>query len=157
MNNVLIRKANKDDLVGILDLNFALFKKEFEEFDDTLNIKWAHSKAGREYFSKRISGIHSFVAVAVSNNAIVGYICGGLHDSPIRADKNAELENMMVTDRLRGQNIGSRLVKEFFKWCKSEGMANVLVTASSGNLPGIRFYKKFGFNDLEVNLRKKLK
>lgn len=157
MDNVLIRRANKDDLDGILDLNFALFKKEFEEFDDTLNISWAHSEAGKEYFEAKISGKHSFVAVAISNDAVVGYICGGLHDSPIRSGKNAELENMMVVEGLRGQDIGSRLAAEFFKWCKSEDMANVLVTASTGNQLGIRFYKKLGFDDLEVNLRKRLK
>ena len=54
MSNILIREASNKDLSGILRLNLDLFKKEFKEFDKSLNIKWTNSKEGRDYFSKKI-------------------------------------------------------------------------------------------------------
>jgi ribosomal protein S18 acetylase RimI-like enzyme len=157
MSNILIREANKKDLSDILRLNLVLFEKEFKEFDKSLNVKWTYSQKGKDYFNKRIIDKESFVAVAIDNKEVVGYICCGLHDDNTKIAKKAELENIMVTAEYRGQKIGSKLVKMFFEWCKSKKIKNILVTASGKNLSGIRFYKKFGFNDYDVTLEKKFK
>lgn len=157
MNNILIREANKKDLNGILYLNSDLFKKEFKEFDKSLNIKWTNSKEGRDYFSKRIVNKDSFVLVAICSEEIVGYICCSLHRSPIQIIKKAELENMMISEGFRGKKIGSKLAKEFFNWCKTKNIKNIIVTASAKNLSGIRFYKRLGFNDYDLILEKIIK
>lgn len=157
MDNILIRKVSKKDLSDILCLNLALFKKEFKEFDKTLNIKWPHSRPGQEYFSKKIIGKDSFVAVAVNSREIVGYICGHLHYSPTRLVARAELDNMLIVEGLRGKKIGSRLVGEFFKWCQAKKVKIVIVTAFVGNAPSINFYKKLGFTDFELTLAKRLR
>jgi len=157
MKNIIIREANKKDLNDILCLNLILFKKEFKEFDKTLNIGWTYSPKGKDYFNKRITNKEGFVAVAVNNNEVIGYICCGLHDDRTRIAKKAELENMMVAEEYRGQKIGSKLVKLFFDWCKVKKIKNILVTASADNLSGIRFYKKLGFGDYDLTLEKKLK
>lgn len=157
MNNIIIREASNKDLSGILSLNLDLFKKEFKEFDKSLDIKWTNSKDGRNYFSKKITNKDSFVAVATYNDEVVGYICCGIHRSPIQIIKKAELENMMISEEFRGKKIGSKLAKEFFKWCKAKNIKNITVTASAKNLSGIRFYKKLGFNDYDLTLEKKIK
>ncbi|MFZ4648708.1 MAG: GNAT family N-acetyltransferase [Patescibacteria group bacterium] len=156
MGNILIREASNKDLSGILRLNLDLFKKEFKEFDKSLNIKWTNSKEGRDYFSKRIVNKDSFVAVAICNEEIVGYICCGIHRSPIQIIKKAELENMMISEEFRGKGIGSKLAKEFFRWCKVKNIKKITVIASAKNLSGIRFYKKLGFDDYDLTLEKKI-
>ncbi len=50
MDNFLIRKANLKDLKEILRLNFDLFKKEYREFDKSLDLKWTYSREGKEVF-----------------------------------------------------------------------------------------------------------
>ena len=157
MTTIIIREANNKDLNDILRLNLVLFKKEFKEFDKTLNIRWTYSQKGKDYFNKRITGKEGFVAVAIDNKEVIGYICCGLHDDSTRIAKKAELENIMVTEEYRGQKIGSKLVKIFFEWCKAKKIKNILVTASANNLSGIRFYKKLGFSDYDLTLEKKLK
>lgn len=154
---IIIREANAKDLNDILRLNLILFKKEFNEFDKTLNIKWTYSQKGKDYFNKRIIGKDGFVAVALSNNEVIGYICCGLHDDSTKIAKKAELENMMVAEEYRGQKIGSKLVKLFFEWCRTKKVKNILVTASADNLAGIGFYRKQGFRDYDLTLEKKLK
>lgn len=157
MKNILIRKANKKDLDDILRLNLALFKKEFKEFDKTLNIKWTYGKNGKNYFNKIITEKDSFAAVAVNSGKIVGYICGRIRYNSSRIMEKAELDNIIVAEELRGQKIGSKLALEFFKWCKSKKIKNILVTAFAKNLSGIRFYKKLGFNEYDIILEKKFK
>ncbi len=154
---IIIREANAKDSNDILRLNLILFKKEFNEFDKTLNIKWTYSQKGKDYFNKRIIGKDGFVAVALSNNEVIGYICCGLHDDSTKIAKKAELENMMVAEEYRGQKIGSKLVKLFFEWCRTKKVKNILVTASADNLAGIGFYRKQGFRDYDLTLEKKLK
>jgi GNAT superfamily N-acetyltransferase len=157
MNNILIREANKKDLDEILSLNLDLFKKEFKEFDKSLNVKWPKSKEGKNYFAKRIASKDSFVAVATYDEEVIGYICCSFNRSPIQFIRKAELENMMISEEFRGKKIGSKLAKEFFNWCKTNNIKNIIVTASAKNLSGIRFYKKLGFNDYDLTLEKKLK
>jgi len=157
MANILIRPANKKDLDGILLLNLALFKKEFKEFDKTLNINWTYSRVGREYFSKRITGKDNFAAVATDDKKIIGYICGGLSYTPARIVKKAKLENIIVIEGFRNKKIGSRLAKEFFKWCQSKNIRNILVTTFAKNSAALNFYKNLGFKNLEVILEKKIR
>lgn len=156
MKDIIIREAQRQDLNDILRLNLALFKKEFKEYDKTLNIKWTYSQKGKDYFKKRIINKDGFAAVAVNDGEIVGYICCGLHKNSTRKTTKAELENIMVIGQYRNQKIGSRLVRIFFTWCKTKKIKDILVTASTKNLSGIRFYKKLGFNDYSLILEKKL-
>lgn len=157
MEKLSIRKATVKDLDDVLRLNLDLFKKEYKDFDKSLDMKWTYGKKGRSYFKKRSSGKEGFCAVAENNGKIVGYLCGGLHIWGYREKAvYAELENMIVDKKLRGKGIGTILTKEFFKWCKSKGVKYISVTASAQNKPTIEFYRKLGFKDYNLTLEKKL-
>ena len=41
-NDILIRKADSKDLEDILRLNYDLFKKEYKEYDNSLNLEWTY-------------------------------------------------------------------------------------------------------------------
>lgn len=152
---IIIRKATIKDLEDILKLNFDLFKKEYKEFDGSLDIKWTYSKKGKKYFKERIVKNDGFVAVAEQNNKIVGYLCGGLYDHGYRVKAvYAELENMIVDKKMRGKGAGTALVKEFFKWCKSRRVKYIDVIASFGNKEGMEFYKSLGFKNYDLTLEK---
>lgn len=112
---------------------------------------------GLDYFTKKIKSKDSFVAVAISDKEIVGYICCSLYISPISSIVKAELENMFVLEEFRGKKIGSALANKFFSWSKKQKITNILVTASANNLSGTSFYKKMGFNEFDVVLEKKIK
>lgn len=153
MEKVIIRRANKKDLDDILHLNFDLFKKEYKEFDRSLDMKWTYGKKGRAYFKKRASGKEGFCAVAENNGKIVGYLCGGLQVWGYREKAvYVELENMLVDKKLRGKGVGTLLTREFFKWCKDKKAKYISVTASAQNKPAIEFYRSLGFKDYNLTL-----
>jgi len=151
---IIFRKATLKDLNEIQKLNLMLFKKEYKEYDKSLNLKWTFSKAGTKYFSDRITKKSGCAIIALSDNKIVGYLVGGI--TSIQAYRNpsitAELENMLVLEEYRSKQIGTLLYKKFLQWCKTKDIKLLRVEASAQNILGINFYKKNGFKEYSVIL-----
>ncbi len=148
-----IEQATIDDLKDIQNLNFLLFKKEHDEFDNTLNCEWTMSEEGKKYFTARING--GCLLVARVDNKIVGYLNGGIHNkktSHRTIPVFAELENMFVLDEYRNKGIGTKLYLAFENWCKSKGAQRIQLFAFSRNIAGINFYRKNGLDEYGVVL-----
>ncbi len=154
MNNFIFRKATAKDLKAILGLNFDLFKKEYREFDKTLDLKWTHTK-GKKYFRDRISKKDGFVEVVENKREIIGYLCGGIsqRQSFRRSAKYAGLENMLILKKFRNKGLGTKLTRDFINWCKNNKVDYISVTASAQNKMGIKFYKKHGFKEYDLTLQ----
>jgi len=157
MLKIEIRKATVKDLDGILRLNFELFKKEYREYDKTLDLDWTQ-RGGEKYFRNRIAKSDGFVAVAESGGKLVGYLCGGMPKMEAHRIKmkHAELENMFVDKRFRRQGVGKKLAEEFLNWCRENKADYVSVSASYENEEGIHFYRKLGFENYEIVLEMKV-
>lgn len=158
-NQFTIKKATIKDLDDILRLNFDLFKKEYKEFDKSLDMKWTYSREGKKYFKDRIIKRDGFVEVLKYNGEIIGYLAGGLvkkKDYRINA-KYAEVENMLIEKKYRGQGLGAQLMKNFINWCKGNKVDYISLTASAGNKYAIEFYRTMGFKDYNLTLERKLK
>lgn len=149
-----IRLATLDDLNDVQTLSLALFKKEYADFDKTLNLEWTFSEEGEKYFKEHIIEDKNCVFVAYADDKIVGYLAGGLSEtSPYRVLPGfAELKNMFVQDTYRSAGIGTRLYQAFTQWCKSKGVGRLRVVASAQNVDGIKFYRKNGFVDYDLAL-----
>jgi GNAT superfamily N-acetyltransferase len=153
-NELKIKLASIKNLKEIQKLNFMLFKKEHEEYDKTLNRKWAYSSDGESYFKKRIIEDDGCALVAQIDNKIVGYLVGGL----IKKGSHrvlltfAELENMFVIDNIRSKGVGTKLFQAFADWCKTKNVKRLRVIASSMNFRAIEFYKKNGLVEYDLVL-----
>ena len=69
----------------------------------------------------------------------------------------AEAENMFIDDNFRGKGLGGKFMKNFMKWCKTKKVNYVFVRATIKNKLGINFYRKCGFKDYDLILKRKLK
>lgn len=156
---IQIRKASIGDLGEILRLNSDLFKKEYKEYDKTLNLNWTRSSAGKKYYSDRITKKDGFVVIAKYGQKTIGYLCGALLQREFfkKNAKYGELENMSVDKKFRGKGAGSLMTKEFISWCRKNKVDYVSVKASAGNKKGIGFYRKMLFKDHELILQRKIK
>ncbi len=153
-----IRRANIKDLNEVLRLNFDLFKKEYKEYDKTLNLRWTHTE-GKKYYKNRIIHKNGFLEIALFNNTIIGYVCGVIQDRElfrIQA-KYAELENMSIDKSFRGKGIGTKLVQNFLNWSKENKVNYISVKASEKNKQAIGFYRNLGFKDHDLILEMKTK
>jgi len=153
-----IRKATLDDLSVIQQFNLQLFKKEHEEFDKTLDCNWTFSVEGKEYFKNRITEDSGFAFIASLGDKPVGYIVGGLTNSPKHRTitKLAELENMFVLNEHRSSGIGTKLYEKFLEWCKNKEVERIKVVASSENIKAIQFYQKKGFQNYDLVMERKI-
>ncbi len=142
-----IRKATIEDLEDIQKLNLQLFKKEYKEYDKTLNLKWTFGKDGTEYFKKRIK-----------DRRVIGYLVGTFHSPEAYRNLNvfAEGENMFILEKYRGKGIGTKLISKFIEWCKEKKAEKIRVIASIQNKKAIELYRKLGFSDYNLILEKEI-
>ena len=149
-----IKSATIDNLKNIQKLNLILFKKEYNEFDKTLNCDWTYGNDGEEYFKNRILKDDGCALVAYINNNVVGYLVGGLDKKgsyrvlPIFA----ELENMLVLDNCRSKGVGTKLFNAFIDWCKSKDVKRLRIVASAQNVRAIEFYKRNRLTEYDLIL-----
>jgi len=155
MENIIIRKANIEDLIKVQELNNNLFELEFNNFDDTLKVGWPFEKEGKEYFENMIK--NNIVFVAEVEEKIVGYLAGSIcEQTSYITETFAELDNMCIDDEYRRLGIGTLLMDEFKEYCKENKVQNIKVTASAKNSRAIQFYMKNGFEDYNITLKYKI-
>jgi GNAT superfamily N-acetyltransferase len=157
MNSIKLKRATMDDLLTIQTLNDKLFKYEMDRDLDEYISNWAFGKESKEYFSDLIE--NNYVILATVDNEPVGYLAGSLYQDDTYSyydGLTAELDNMFIEEEYRKLGIGSKLINAFTEWCKKQSAKRIFVTATIGNDNTIEFYKKHGFKDLNITLRKKL-
>lgn len=152
-----IRKAELSDLEQIQILSNKLCEKEFNEFDNTIDPKYATTERGTEYFKYRLEHPeNSFSLVAVVEGKIIGYLIGGINNAEeYRTQaKIGEGETMFIDEEYRGKGIGSAFLKSFEEWCKEKGITRLRLVASSRNIKAVGMYKKQGFGEYDITLEK---
>lgn len=155
MYNIVIRKANINDLYDVQKLNNELFKIECENYDNSLIENWPLSREGAEYFSDEI--INNIVLVACVNEQIVGYLAGTLNSQySYNNNIQAELDNMCILKKYRNLGIGRKLFDVFKNICKENKVDEIKVIASYENIDAIEFYKRNNFKESEITLKCKL-
>lgn len=153
--SVTIRKATIEDLKYIQELNYKLFKLEYNNFDSDLNMNWTFSQKGENYFRKTIE--NNTVWVVVDTDKVIGYLAGSIEEKPSYVTKSiAELDNFYVDEEYRRQGIGKRLVEEFKRDCINKEIEEIKVTANAKNLNAKLFYQNNGFDEFEVTYKMKL-
>lgn len=151
MENVIIRKATLNDLYEIQMLNYQLFKLEKENFDPTLIENWPMTEEGKDYFTNLIE--REYVIVAILNDKIVGYLAGSINEKGSYEEiQYGEVNNMFVNSECRGYGVGKALINGFKKYCVSNDIKDLIVTASAKNINAIEFYRKNGFDDFNITL-----
>jgi len=150
---VKIRKATQNDLRKVQELNLMLFQWD-SQFDNALNMEWTFGKVGESYFRDMIQ--NEFVVVAQAQDNVVGYLAGSLHNEKhYSTEIYAELDNMFVLEEWRKHGVGKALIQEFFNQCEVKGIKAIRVTASAKNQGAIEFYKRNGFTEFDITLRKR--
>lgn len=153
--NVIIKRANIENLEDIQKLNNHLFELEYENFDPSLKVGWPFEKEGTEYFSDMLN--NEVVFIAIVDDMMVGYLAGSINVESSYVTKSlAELDNMFILEEYRKYGIGTKLINEFKSHCTKIGIQEMKVTASAKNSNAISFYRKNGFDDYEITLKTSL-
>ncbi|MDQ1097048.1 MULTISPECIES: GNAT family N-acetyltransferase [Chryseobacterium] len=146
MNEVIIRKAVREDCAAMLDLI-----KELAEFEKALH----EVTLDLAQFTEDGFGTSSVwdAFVAEFNGEIVGISLYYNRYSTWKG-KRLYLEDLVVTERMRGKNIGKLLFDATLEYGKSNQYTGMVFQVLNWNEPAITFYKKYDpkFDDEWLNV-----
>ncbi len=162
---VEIRKARLKDIPEIMKM-WKVFMQEHDMMVTSKNpsLKPYHAMrseaaANFEKYAKRC--IHSKSAViflAEKDDEIIGYcLCIIKKNIPVfKIEKLGHIGDLYVKKEHRKLGISSMFRKEALSWFKTKGIKHASIMVSPENTKAHRIYKKWGFTDFHIEMRKKL-
>jgi GNAT superfamily N-acetyltransferase len=148
---ISIRKTRPEDWKVIQRIGVTVFEAN-KKYDPDLDMRWPYSKAAIKYYKSIASSKENCKLVAEVNNLVVGYLVGGKFTYSYRKVVYGEIRDMGVLPDYRRKGIGTKLVNEFRKWCKSKGYNRLYVNTYYEDPRAVRFYKKQGMRPSDLVL-----
>ena len=141
MNEIIFRKVNKTDLDEIF-----LLLQQLTEIDYSSRDKekcWESFKSNTA--NNSVVGIYKDKVVAYGAVIIENKIRGGI---------SAQIEDIVVSNKFRNMNIGTKLIDQLIKIGKTKGCYRVTLFCKESL---INFYSKNGFKVNNIAMKKFLK
>ena len=104
--------------------------------------------ATAEEIGRRLALLAESGGDAVLVAEVDGAVCGWIHIAEVRSLENdpyAEIRGLVVTETLRGQGIGTRLVAAAEEWAVGHGMPRVRVRSNVNRGRTHSFYQRLGY------------
>lgn len=83
-----------------------------------------------------------------SGNPAVAYCITTISDDGV-----GEIDSIYVEEHLRGQGVGSELMRRALAWLENKKVTAKIVSVMSGNEEALAFYRRFGFHPRTVLLQ----
>src|SRR5574343_1395353 len=132
---IQIRRAQKEDCSRIMELvqELATYEKAPEQVTVSL-----------EHFTESGFGKNPvwWAFVAEENDRILGFALYYIRYSTWKGQR-MYLEDILVTEEMRGQHIGKLLFDRLIEECKEKGFKGMVWQVLEWNEPAINFYKKY--------------
>lgn len=162
---MIIRKAILKDAPAVMEL-----WKEFMKYHDELIIKkdkrfipqFVKKKESPELFrkfvEKNIRSKNGEIYVVEVDDKLVGYSLIYIKDNiPVfEIEKLGCISDLYVKKEYRMKGISSKLKDETIKWFKKKGIKDLCLTIYPLNEHAYSIYKKWGFFDFHLEMRKRL-
>lgn len=139
LHNLSFRIATLDDIPILCELLIQLFSQEVEFVPDYKK----HEKALEKIIK---DGNIGDIFVAVKEKKVIAMVNILYTISTALGEKVAILEDMVVLDSFRNQNIGSQLIKFTMNYLKENSVKRVTLLTDGDNYNAHKFYEKQGFN-----------
>lgn len=129
------------------------YQEEYKESIKTLNVEWLEKYFKVEAIDvlqlsnpkEEIIDKEGFIYYARHNNDIVGTV------SLLKVENGVyELAKMAVTDKAQGLGIGNMLMQHCFNVSKQLGNKKLILYSNKGLDSAIHLYRKYGFNEVEL-------
>ena len=138
--NIIIRKAVKEDCQQMMELVHELAL--YEKLPDEVTIEFNHFVESG--FSEKPIW---WAIVAENEDKIIGFSLYYIRFSTWKGQR-MYLEDLLVTEKMRGKGIGKLLFDELIKEAKEKSLSGIAWQVLDWNEPAINFYKKLGDVDI---------
>jgi ribosomal protein S18 acetylase RimI-like enzyme len=140
--NIVISIATAEDASVIAKLNLL-----FNEVDESA-----------EAIATRMSDpncVETVILAKVADEA-VGFALVRVVPSVLYSTPHAELTELYVIDEYRQRGIASDLIAFAEQVASQEGARSILVQTGDDNVPALALYKKYGYEEYDLVLRKRI-
>ena len=151
-----IRPAIKSDLSEI-----AKMATEMADLHHKLD---AYYKPAVQYknlagdLEKELNDKDGLMLVAEDNGQIVGYFRGSVEKAPdyTSVKKIGIVYDLFVKPQHRNKEIGKKLMEAAMAWFNTKKVKNIELSVDARNADAINFWKKSGFSEYKLRLRRDL-
>lgn len=152
-----IRKATKKDKAVLKNLLWESLKEEWK-FNSDIDLKGGKiflNKNLRELFKNKKEHTEF---LAEENGKIVGFIGGNIEKKSefYKTCRIGAIYDLFVEEKYRGKGIGTRLIKKFVLWLKTNKIRLIELDVSPKNEAAVKLYKNLGFKESGIQMRKRI-
>ncbi len=143
----MIRQAVTTDIPQILDLLYQVQQIHADGRPDLF--KAGEKKYSREELELLFDDADRPIYVAVDGERLLGYafcIFQQTSGHSMQNIKTLYIDDLCVSENVRGQAVGSRLYEHVLQIARSSGCYNVTLNVWALNEPARKFYEKCGMN-----------
>ena len=140
--NIIISIASAEDAPAIAKLN--LLFNEVDESPDAIAARMNDPAC-----------VETVILAKVDDDA-VGFALVRVVSSVLYSTPHAELTELYVMDEYRQRGIASKLIAFAEQVAAQKGARSILVQTGDDNLPALSLYKKRGYEEYDLTLKKKL-
>lgn len=170
MNNVTIRRLEKDDLAKLQTIAMQTFLESFSAGNSSENMKsYVEENFSLEKLAAELNDSNSEFFFAEIDEGVIGYLKINLGPSQteLKNDNALEIERIYVLSKFQGKKIGQLLFEKALKVAGMNNVEYVWLGVWDQNLKAINFYTRNGFvefgkhafrlgNDIQTDLMMKL-
>ncbi len=153
-----IRKAGLRDYEQIRDMQTNFLFEEYKRFDKDINKNYPKTYMPKR-IKKNLKSKNIVYFVAQDKNKAVGFIGGEIEKAHAfwRFKKVGYLFQLYVIPSYRRKGLGKKLTKAILDWFKKRKIKWIKLHVYSNNPRAHSLYKKLGFKDFMIELKKVIK
>jgi ribosomal protein S18 acetylase RimI-like enzyme len=152
-----IRKAKIGDVPRIAEMAV-----DFNRYLDGIERYYPLSKNLKklflDYFKKNIYSSRSFLLVAAEGEKIFGFALAKIRKTSLMWDKRlyGEITHMYLEKKYQRIGVANGFLSHVYKWFQRKKISEVELTVLGKNQQGRKAWKKYGFREYYLRLRKKI-
>ncbi len=152
-----IRKAKIEDVPRIAEMGVD-FMRYLAEIDPYLTPSKEVKKVYLAHFKKAVHSGNRFLLVAEENGKIIGYALAKISRTPpvVKIGRYGVVDDVYLEKKYRGRGIAGQFLEEMYAWFGRKGISNVELYVLPKNKIGRNAWKKYGFKEYTLRLRKKI-
>lgn len=154
MSSIRIRKATARDLPKIAELAGELVRQH-HDFDAKRFLFIENPEAGYAWwFGKELENKKALIVCAVLDRKIVGYAYARLEPKDWNAllDAHGALHDILVSQAVRGQGIGRKLLERVQSELRERGAARIVLHTATKNLAAQKLFAALGFRKTMIEM-----
>lgn len=153
--DITIRQAKIEDIDVLLGINLSSFESN-AAYDKYIDMNWVNTDHAKKLFTTAITDEDHYTIMAEAEGKAIGFLLLAPKELTYRTGKTIELEILAVLPQYRSKGVGSQLVAKAKERAKATGNTTIMVSSYSKNDRAIEFYKREGFEIIDVSLEYEL-